>query len=162
VRSGARGEPDPDRGLAVGAFVQAAGLVAALPRDRRAVTGLVQEVLAMVKERGPIGAGTLERELVGDVKREKGTWWDRSDVKHICEYLFGIGELTTGTRRSFERLYDLTERVVPPEILNRTIDADECARQLIERSARASRRGHRRRAARLLPVGSGCEPARDR
>jgi uncharacterized protein YcaQ len=99
--------------------------------------GLVQEVLAAVKERGPIGAGTLERELVGEVKREKGTWWDRSDVKHICEYLFGIGELTTGTRRSFERLYDLTERVVPPEILTRKIDADECARQLTERSARA-------------------------
>jgi uncharacterized protein len=99
--------------------------------------GLVQEVLAAVKERGPIGAGALERELVGEVKREKGTWWDRSDVKHICEYLFGIGELTTGTRRSFERLYDLTERVVPPEILTRKIDADECARQLTERSARA-------------------------
>jgi uncharacterized protein YcaQ len=99
--------------------------------------GLVREILAAVKERGPIGAGALERELVGEVKREKGTWWDRSDVKHICEYLFGIGELTTGTRRSFERLYDLTERVVPPEILSRRIDADECARQLVERSARA-------------------------
>jgi uncharacterized protein YcaQ len=99
--------------------------------------GLVQDVLDMVKERGPIGAGTLERELIGDVKREKGTWWDRSDVKHICEYLFGIGELTTGTRRSFERLYDLTERVVPPEVLTRKVSPDEGARQLIERSARA-------------------------
>jgi uncharacterized protein YcaQ len=99
--------------------------------------GLVQDVLDMVKERGPIGAGTLERELVGDVKREKGTWWDRSDVKHICEYLFGIGELTTGTRRSFERLYDLTERVVPREILTRKVSPDEGARELIERSARA-------------------------
>ncbi|MEV4320208.1 crosslink repair DNA glycosylase YcaQ family protein [Actinocrispum sp. NPDC049592] len=99
--------------------------------------GLVQDVLDMVKERGPIGAGTLERELVGDVKREKGTWWDRSDVKHICEYLFGIGELTTGARRSFERLYDLTERVVPPEVLTRKVAPDEGARQLVERSARA-------------------------
>jgi uncharacterized protein len=99
--------------------------------------GLVEDVLATGKEKGPIGAGALERELLGVVKREKGTWWDRSEVKHICEYLFGTGELTTGTRRSFERLYDLTERVVPPEILNRRIDADECARQLVERSARA-------------------------
>ncbi|WP_132121429.1 winged helix-turn-helix domain-containing protein [Actinocrispum wychmicini] len=99
--------------------------------------GLVQEVLAAVKERGPVGAGTLERELVGPVKRAKGAWWNRSDVKHICEYLFGIGELTTGTRRSFERLYDLTERVVPPEILTRKIEADECARRLTERAGRA-------------------------
>jgi uncharacterized protein len=100
--------------------------------------GLVQEVLAAVKERGPIGAGALEREILGeDNKREKGTWWDRSDVKHICEYLFGIGELTTGSRRSFERLYDLTERVVPPEVLSRQVPADEAARELVERSARA-------------------------
>jgi uncharacterized protein YcaQ len=99
--------------------------------------GLVQDVLDMVKEQGPIGAGALERALVGDVKREKGTWWDRSDVKHICEYLFGIGELTTGTRRSFERLYDLTERVVPPEVLTRKVAPDEGARELVERSARA-------------------------
>ncbi|GAB3906286.1 crosslink repair DNA glycosylase YcaQ family protein [Kibdelosporangium lantanae] len=99
--------------------------------------GLVQEILAAVKERGPIGAGTLERDLVGPVKREKGGWWNRSDVKHICEYLFGIGELTTGTRRSFERLYDLTERVVPPEILTQKVPQDEGARALTERAARA-------------------------
>ncbi|RSM83958.1 winged helix-turn-helix domain-containing protein [Kibdelosporangium aridum] len=100
--------------------------------------GLVQEVLAAVKELGPIGAGTLERAIVGEgEKRQKGTWWERSDVKHICEYLFGLGELTTGTRRSFERLYDLTERVVPPDVLNRQVPPEEAARELVERSARA-------------------------
>ncbi len=28
------------------------------------------------------------------------SWWERSEVKRICEYLFGIGVLTTGTRRA--------------------------------------------------------------
>jgi uncharacterized protein YcaQ len=100
--------------------------------------GLVEEILSVVKELGPIGAGGIEREVAADAQRRgPGSWWERSEVKRVCEYLFGIGQLTTGTRRSFERLYDLTERVVPPEILSRSVTAEEGARGLIERSARA-------------------------
>jgi uncharacterized protein YcaQ len=100
--------------------------------------GLVDEILSVVKELGPIGAGGIERAVAADVpRRGPGSWWERSEVKRVCEYLFGVGQLTTGTRRSFERLYDLTERVVPPEILSRTVSAEEGARGLIERSARA-------------------------
>ncbi|MFD9964093.1 winged helix-turn-helix domain-containing protein [Amycolatopsis sp. NPDC058986] len=100
--------------------------------------GLVDDILAVVKELGPIGAGGIERELeTGAAARPPGSWWERSEVKKVCEYLFGVAQLTTGTRKSFERLYDLTERVVPPEILARRMSADEGARRLIDRSARA-------------------------
>jgi uncharacterized protein YcaQ len=99
--------------------------------------GLVEDVLAVVKELGPVGAGTIERELTGPVARTPGTWWERSDVKKVCEWLFGIGVLTTGSRRGFERLYDLSERVLPPEVLHRTVDVRTAARQLVERAARA-------------------------
>jgi uncharacterized protein YcaQ len=98
---------------------------------------LVDDILAVVKELGPVGAGRIEREVVGESKRTPGPWWDRSEVKKICEYLFGNGQLTTGTRRSFERLYDLTERVIPPEILAREISPEQGARELISRSAAA-------------------------
>lgn len=98
---------------------------------------LVEDVLAVVKELGPVGAGTIEKEVAGESKRAPGSWWNRSDVKKICEWLFGIGELTTGARRGFERLYDLTERVLPPEVLSRTVDEAEGARELIERAASA-------------------------
>lgn len=99
--------------------------------------GLVEDVLALVKERGPIGAGAIEREIAGERQRRQGPWWDRSEVKKVCEYLFGMGQLTTGTRRSFERLYDLTERVVPPEVLARRVSPEQGARELITRSAAA-------------------------
>ncbi len=100
--------------------------------------GLADEILAVVKERGPIGAGGIERELESEAaRRGPGSWWERSEVKRVCEYLFGAGQLTTGTRKSFERLYDLTERVVPPSILSTRLSVDEGARGLIERSARA-------------------------
>ncbi|RJQ80034.1 winged helix-turn-helix domain-containing protein [Amycolatopsis panacis] len=100
--------------------------------------GLVEDILAVVKEQGPIGAGAIEKALESEsAGRGPGAWWERSVVKKACEYLFGLGELSTGTRRSFERLYDLTERVVPPEILARRMSVEEGARGLLERSARA-------------------------
>jgi uncharacterized protein YcaQ len=101
---------------------------------------LVDDVLAAVKELGPVGAGTLERELGGSTRpRPPGaSWWDRSDVKRICEYLFGTGALTTGTRRHFQRLYDLPERVLPPHVLAvPPPSAEEAARALVLRSASA-------------------------
>jgi uncharacterized protein YcaQ len=98
---------------------------------------LVSAVLDAVKEYGPVGAGTLERELGGEARAAPGSWWNRTDTKRICEWLFGMGELTTGTRRGFERLYDLTERVLPAEVLARRVDADEGARELTARASAA-------------------------
>ncbi|WP_007027809.1 DNA glycosylase AlkZ-like family protein, partial [Saccharomonospora iraqiensis] len=99
---------------------------------------LVDDVRAVVKERGPVGAGTIERELSGPSPRTPGAWWERSKVKGVCEWLFGVGEFTTGTRVGFERRYDLTERVLPPEVLARRVPADEAARLLVDRAARAT------------------------
>lgn len=98
---------------------------------------LLADVLATVKELGPMGAGAVERELGLGGERARGGWWNRSDVKRACEYLFATGELTTGTRRGFERRYDLTERVIPAEVLARRVDRDEAARELTLRAARA-------------------------
>jgi uncharacterized protein len=101
---------------------------------------LVDDVLAAVKELGPVGAGALEAALETPIRpRPSGaSWWARSDVKRICEYLFGIGALTTGTRRHFERLYDLPERVLPPAVLAAPQPtAAQAARALVLKSASA-------------------------
>jgi uncharacterized protein len=97
---------------------------------------LVCAVLDAVRLLGPVSAGTLERQLGGGPRRP-GSWWNRTDTKRICEWLFGIGELTTGTRRGFERLYDLPERVLPPEVLAREVSTQDGARELIARAAAA-------------------------
>jgi uncharacterized protein len=101
--------------------------------------GLVDELLAAVKELGPVGAGTLETALGAGTARPKGaTWWARSDIKRICEYLFGTGALTTGARVHFQRLYDLPERVLPPEVLAaHPADPEASARALMLRAADA-------------------------
>ncbi|WP_433873801.1 winged helix-turn-helix domain-containing protein [Saccharopolyspora sp. CA-218241] len=97
---------------------------------------LVDDVLAAVKELGPVGAGALEREL-GEQRGSRGPWWDRSDTKRACELLFAMGALTTGARRGFERLYDLPERVLPPHVLGSEPEDEDAIRGLVERSAQA-------------------------
>ncbi|MEV0704481.1 crosslink repair DNA glycosylase YcaQ family protein [Saccharopolyspora sp. NPDC050389] len=98
---------------------------------------LINDVLTAVKELGPIGAGGLERELGGAERQGSGPWWNRTDTKQACELLFAMGELTTGTRRGFERLYDLPERVLPAHVLAHEPEDDEAIRALVERSAHA-------------------------
>jgi hypothetical protein len=98
---------------------------------------LVSAVLDAVKRHGPVSAGTLERELGGRPRAAPGSWWNRTDTKRICEWLFGMGKLTTGSRSGFERLYDLPERVLPPEVLARRVGAEEGARELIAQASAA-------------------------
>jgi hypothetical protein len=100
--------------------------------------GLFGDLLAAVKELGPVSAGKLEDELGGSARqaRASGGWWNRSDVKHACEYLFAAGQLTCGARQGFERRYDLPERVLPPEVLAAPpVSDEEAARRLTLRAA---------------------------
>ena len=92
--------------------------------------------------RGGSPADALQGEEQAGLPAEarKGVgWWEWSHAKHALEFLFWAGQVTTRTRRnSFERVYDLTERVIPPRILALpTPDEAEAHRRLIERAARA-------------------------
>ena len=116
------------------------------PRRRRYAArthddpALLADVLAVVKQEGPLGAGAIEDRLGGTSSpqpRPKGGWWNRSAVKRACEHLFDTGELTTATRRGFERMYDLTERVLPAEVLAEHVPDDEANRRLTLGAAQA-------------------------
>ena len=66
-------------------------------------------------------------------------WWEWSDTKRALEWLFWAGHITTSGRRgSFERVYDLPERVIPAVAFSAPVPReDEAHRALIERAARA-------------------------
>ena len=72
-------------------------------------------------------------------KRGRSGWWEWSDTKQTLEWLFWAGHITTATRRgSFERVYDLSERVIPAEILALPTPGEKDAqRALVERAAQA-------------------------
>ena len=99
----------------------------------RANGELVQAVFDEVEARGPIGVSALPQ-----AGERSGPWWGWGDGKTALEYLFWIGKLSVAGRRNFERIYDLTERVIPPEILGAPVpDRDEAERRLLMLAARA-------------------------
>jgi uncharacterized protein YcaQ len=94
---------------------------------------LVAAALEQIRERGALGASEL-----ADCGKSKGSWWGWSQGKEILEWLFWIGEVTTARRRNFERLYDLTERVLPEHVRTAPVPSPEQARrELMAVAARA-------------------------
>nr|WP_234712708.1 crosslink repair DNA glycosylase YcaQ family protein [Mycolicibacterium komanii] len=98
---------------------------------------LADEVVRAVTELGPSTAGQIEAHLGAEQRGRKGPWWDRSDTKWVTEALFASGVLTTATRVGFARHYDLSERVLPPEVLAREVDEADAVRELVLRASAA-------------------------
>jgi uncharacterized protein YcaQ len=88
-------------------------------------------ILARIAADGPLAASDLETGRTG--------WWEWSGSKRVLEWLFWAGKITTATRRgSFERVYDLPERVIPGSILAmQTPEPADARRALLRRAARA-------------------------
>lgn len=99
--------------------------------------GLVDAVVAAVAELGPSTAGQIEAHLQTATRRGKGAWWNRSDTKWVAEALFASGVLTTAHRLGFARHYDLAERVLPADVVDREVDDGEALRELTLRAATA-------------------------
>jgi uncharacterized protein YcaQ len=100
---------------------------------RQAHAPYLDAVLTDVAERGPLAASEL-----ADPRRRAGEWWDRrSDGRRALEVLFADGELAAWRRPSFERVYDLTERVIPRAVLDQAVPSpEEAQRELIVIAAR--------------------------
>jgi uncharacterized protein YcaQ len=93
----------------------------------------VGRALAEIADRGPLSASEL-----GEGGRGKGSWWGWSEGKRALEFLFWAGRVTTATRRGFERVYDLPERVLPEAVVAApTPDEAEAQRGLLRIAARA-------------------------
>jgi uncharacterized protein YcaQ len=94
----------------------------------------VADLIRRVEDQGPTGAGALR-----DAPRGQGGWWAWDDIKRGLEYLFWSGRVTTSRRTSgFERLYDLTERVIPGAVLALpTPSREDAQRELVLIAARA-------------------------
>jgi uncharacterized protein len=109
------------------------GIYGGLARFGDEKRAFIEDVRREIAMRGPIGAGDLS---IGG--KGQGSWWGWSDGKRALEWLFWAGEVTTATRRGFERIYDLPERVLPSDVLNApTPPEDEAQRELLRLSIRA-------------------------
>jgi uncharacterized protein len=90
---------------------QGIGIYRSLARLHREKPGLISRIEREVRERGPLTAGEL-----ADRPRSAGGWWGWSEHKQALEYLFWSGRLATASRRNFERVYDVADRVIPEKV----------------------------------------------
>lgn len=95
--------------------------------------GYVDEVLAEIRRRGPVTGGDFAPE-----GPRKSGWWEWSEGKIALEWLFRAGFVSVKTRRGFERVYDVTERVIPAEVLDApTPTKADAQREVVRIAARS-------------------------
>lgn len=72
----------------------------------------VKFVLDRITSEGPMQSKDFEH--TGKVKA--AGWWDWKPAKYALQHLFHDGTLMIASRKGFQKVYDLTERVLPSEI----------------------------------------------
>ena len=68
-------------------------------------------LLDLIGENGPVRARDLKRRPA----RNPRGWWDWHAGKTALEFLWRTGELAVARRENFQKVYDLSRRVLPPE-----------------------------------------------
>lgn len=93
--------------------------------------GYVEAVYQELAERGPLTASELS-----EPGERNGPWWGWADGKVALEYLFSAGRVAVAFRRNFTRYYDISERVIPPDIHDQPpLPVDEAKRRLLLKAA---------------------------
>jgi len=94
----------------------------------------IEEVYAQVRDRGPVSANDLSEGTGAKTQ----PWWGWTDTKIALEYLFWCGRVAARRRASFERVYDLIERMLPAEVLARPTPSEaDAKRTLLTLAARS-------------------------
>ena len=81
----------------------------------------IDDVLRHISDNGCCTSGDVGT----DESRGSGGWWDWHPSKTALEYLWRSGQVSVLRRDGFTKVYDLTERVIPAEHLNRRHHPDE-------------------------------------
>ena len=91
---------------------------------------VIDEVLARIRAEGPL----TSKDFVPPPGTKRGTWWDWKPAKRALELLFWQGDLMIAERRNFQKVYDLTERILPADV-DATPPTDEaCGRFQVRRA----------------------------
>jgi uncharacterized protein YcaQ len=91
-------------------------------------------VLERIRAEGPLQA----RDFDAPKRHKGGSWFEWKPAKRALEQLFTEGALMVRERRGFQKVFDLTERVLPPRVDTTRPTPEEQARFLIAETLRAS------------------------
>lgn len=101
--------------------------------------GLERDVLAAVRDRGPVTARDLESEFSSGPRSREHWGWNWSEARKVLDFLYMVGDVAiAGRNDQFEVRYDLPERVLPAHVLAApTPTLAEANRELVRRAARS-------------------------
>jgi uncharacterized protein len=94
---------------------------------------IVPQVLERIRQEGGLKVSNFEVEA----SHKGGAWWNWRPSKRALEILFSFGDLMIADRVKFQRVYDLTERVLPKWVDLTEPDVEARDRFWVERGAKA-------------------------
>ena len=103
----------------------------------KANTKVMKHVLERMKSDGPLQAKDFEEH-----KGFTGGMWEWGPIKQAIEHLFMQGDLLVTRRDSFQKVFDLAERVIPSDVNTSTPSKNEYAHFLINRHLGTHGIGH--------------------
>jgi uncharacterized protein YcaQ len=80
----------------------------------------VKDIINRIKNEGALHSKDFESKVNLEKKM-----WSRSIHKTTLDYMWYCGVLSTAYRKSFRKYYDLSENIIPTEILNKKIPQEE-------------------------------------
>lgn len=93
----------------------------------------IEQLIAHIAEKGPVRSADFEHPRKG-----ASGWWEWKPHKRHLEGLFTSGKVMVVERRNFQRVYDLTQRVMPHWDDERDLLTQEAAEAvMLENSARS-------------------------
>lgn len=88
---------------------------------------IIPEILKRIRDEGPLSSADFEQ----PDRQKGGVWWDWKPAKIALEVLFWQGELMISGRRKFQKVYDLTERILPSWVDTSVPTQDEISRFVV-------------------------------
>lgn len=92
---------------------------------------LMGELLARIRSDGPIRSRDLESNTI-----KRAGWGNWKPAKKALEQLYMEGDLMVGSRDGFQKVYDLTERVLPSHVNSQVPSTEAFAEHMVERQLR--------------------------
>lgn len=92
---------------------------------------ILDQILDHIHQNGAVRSSDFES------KESRGAWWDWKVEKVALEHLYYRGDLMIARRESFQRVYDLRERVLPTWNDAQTPEYPVAVRELIRKAIKA-------------------------
>jgi uncharacterized protein YcaQ len=96
---------------------------------------LMSELMARIRSEGPLCSRDVAINAEGNPEKGAG-WWDWKPAKKALEQLYMQGDLMVSKRVGFQKMYDLTERVLPSSINSRMPSIDEFSEHILDQQLR--------------------------